>query len=128
MFVAQLVVSLRSYTRQQLTQDIVAGAVVGVVALPLAMAFAITSGVPPERGLYTAIVAGFLISALGGSTVPRTSTRRSRAPACSSAAATRPAPSPPGSDPPRCNPQHRSPAPVLHAETPAPGPGAASAP
>src|ERR1700736_1756409 len=46
-----------------------AGVVVGVVALPLALAFAIGSGVPPERGLYTAIVAGFLISALGGSRV-----------------------------------------------------------
>src|SRR5216117_331507 len=46
-----------------------AGVVVAVVALPLAMAFAIASGLPPERGLYTAIVAGFLISALGGSRV-----------------------------------------------------------
>src|SRR5260370_39113374 len=46
-----------------------AGVVVGVVALPLALAFAIASGVPPERGLYTAIIAGFLISALGGSRV-----------------------------------------------------------
>src|SRR5438874_8001025 len=46
-----------------------AGVVVGVVALPLALAFAIASGVPPERGLYTAVVAGFLISALGGSRV-----------------------------------------------------------
>lgn len=46
-----------------------AGVVVGIVALPLALAFAIASGVPPERGLYTAIVAGFLISALGGSRV-----------------------------------------------------------
>jgi sulfate permease, SulP family len=47
----------------------VAGVVVGIVALPLALAFAIASGVPPERGLYTAIIAGFLISALGGSRV-----------------------------------------------------------
>src|ERR1700737_5409933 len=45
------------------------GVVGGIVALPLALAFAIASGVPPERGLYTAIVAGFLISALGGSRV-----------------------------------------------------------
>src|SRR5436189_6362044 len=45
------------------------GVVVGIVALPLALAFAIASGVPPERGIYTAIIAGFLISALGGSRV-----------------------------------------------------------
>lgn len=50
-------------------RDVIAGVVVGIVALPLALAFAIASGVPPERGLYTAIVAGFLISALGGSRV-----------------------------------------------------------
>jgi len=52
-----------------MTRDVIAGIVVGIVALPLALAFAIASGVPPERGLYTAIVAGFLISALGGSRV-----------------------------------------------------------
>jgi SulP family sulfate permease len=69
MFVPQLVNSLRTCSRDQLMADLVAGVVVGVVALPLAMAFAIASGVPPERGLYTAIVAGFLISALGGSKV-----------------------------------------------------------
>ena len=50
-------------------RDVIAGVVVGIVALPLALAFAIASGVPPERGLYTAIIAGFLISALGGSRV-----------------------------------------------------------
>jgi SulP family sulfate permease len=50
-------------------RDVIAGVVVGIVALPLALAFAIASGVDPERGLYTAIVAGFLISALGGSRV-----------------------------------------------------------
>jgi len=50
-------------------RDLISGVVVGIVALPLALAFAIASGVPPERGLYTAIVAGFLISALGGSRV-----------------------------------------------------------
>jgi SulP family sulfate permease len=49
--------------------DIVAGVIVGIVALPLAIAFAIASGLPPERGLYTAIIAGFLVSALGGSRV-----------------------------------------------------------
>src|SRR5207247_7808524 len=50
-------------------RDLLAGVVVGIVALPLALAFAIASGVRPERGIYTAIVAGFLISALGGSRV-----------------------------------------------------------
>lgn len=50
-------------------RDLTAGVVVGIVALPLALAFAIASGVPPERGLYTAIIAGFLISVLGGSRV-----------------------------------------------------------
>jgi sulfate permease, SulP family len=58
---------LRGYTARQFTQDLIAGLTVGLVALPLAMAFAIASGVPPQAGLYTAVVAGFLISALGGS-------------------------------------------------------------
>ncbi len=57
----------RSYTLHKFTQDGIAGLTVGLVALPLAMAFAIASGVPPQAGLYTAVVAGFLISALGGS-------------------------------------------------------------
>src|SRR5688572_14874476 len=55
--------------RRHWLPNIVAGVVVGVVALPLAMAFAIASGAKPEQGLYTAIVAGFLVSALGGSRV-----------------------------------------------------------
>lgn len=58
---------LHGYTAKQLSQDLVAGVTVGLVALPLAMAFAIASGVSPQAGLYTAVVAGFLISALGGS-------------------------------------------------------------
>ncbi len=58
---------LHGYTVRQFSQDLVAGLTVGLVALPLAMAFAIASGVPPQAGLYTAAVAGFLISALGGS-------------------------------------------------------------
>lgn len=58
---------LRGYTVQQFSHDLVAGLTVGLVALPLAMAFAIASGVSPQAGLYTAVVAGFLISALGGS-------------------------------------------------------------
>ncbi len=69
MFVPKSVVWLRQYSRALFQGDLAAGIVVGVVALPLAMAFAIASGVPPERGLYTAVVAGFLISALGGSRV-----------------------------------------------------------
>src|SRR5690349_21241369 len=69
MFVPKLIVCLRDYSWAQFRKDIGAGLVVGLVALPLAMAFAIASGVPPERGLYTAVVAGFLISALGGSRV-----------------------------------------------------------
>lgn len=69
MFVPQLVRCLRTYTRQQFVSDMTAGVVVGIVALPLAMAFAIASGLTPERGLYTAIVAGLLISVLGGSRV-----------------------------------------------------------
>src|SRR5690606_5265456 len=60
---------LRQYNRTKLTSDLFAGMTVGVVALPLAMAFAIASGLPPERGLFTAIVAGFLISLFGGSKV-----------------------------------------------------------
>jgi sulfate permease, SulP family len=67
--VPKLVTTLRGYTREQFTADLTAGVIVGIVALPLSIAFAIASGVGPERGLYTAIVAGFLISALGGSRV-----------------------------------------------------------
>lgn len=59
--------SMRSYDRQQLGADIASGLTVGVIALPLAIGFGIASGVTPGQGLWTAIVAGFLISALGGS-------------------------------------------------------------
>ena len=58
---------LRNYNGRTFAADLIAGITVGLVALPLAMAFAIASGVPPQTGLYTAIIAGFLISALGGS-------------------------------------------------------------
>src|SRR5215813_10513673 len=61
------VLCLRSYTPQKFFSDLLAGITVGLVALPLAMAFAIASGVPPQAGLYTAVFAGGLISALGGS-------------------------------------------------------------
>jgi len=68
-FRPKLLDSLKGYTRQQLGADVAAGITVGVVALPLAMAFAIASGLKPEAGLFTAIIAGFIISALGGSKV-----------------------------------------------------------
>jgi SulP family sulfate permease len=61
------VTALRNYTKEQFLHDSVAGVTVGLVALPLAMAFAIASGMAPESGLYCAVVAGFLISVLGGS-------------------------------------------------------------
>ncbi|WP_343703090.1 sulfate permease [Chitinophaga sp.] len=57
------------YTQAQFLRDLLAGLIVGVVALPLAIAFAIASGVSPEKGLYTAIIGGFIISAFGGSRV-----------------------------------------------------------
>ena len=63
----KLLTSLRNYNRGLFLHDLMAGLTVGMVALPLAMAFGIASGVTPQAGLYTAIVAGFLISALGGS-------------------------------------------------------------
>jgi len=63
------ILALKGYTRRDFLADLVAGVTVGLVALPLAMAFAIASGVPPQAGLYCAVIAGFLISALGGSRV-----------------------------------------------------------
>ena len=68
-FVPKLFTTLKGYTRAQLQADLGAGVIVGVVALPLAIAFAIASGVTPDRGLYTAVIAGFIISGLGGSRV-----------------------------------------------------------
>ena len=56
----------KNYSKEDFTSDLIAGITVGLVALPLAMAFAISSGVPPQSGIYCAIVAGFIISALGG--------------------------------------------------------------
>jgi len=69
MLVPKSLTTLKTYNRSQFAADVLAGVIVGIVALPLAIAFAIASGVTPDRGLYTAIVAGFLISALGGSRV-----------------------------------------------------------
>ncbi len=68
-FVPKLATTLRGYTREAFRADVTAGVIVGIVALPLSIAFAIASGVTPDRGLWTAIVAGFVISALGGSRV-----------------------------------------------------------
>src|SRR5207248_564189 len=67
--VPKSITTLKSYNRSQFSADLVAGVIVGIVALPLAIAFGIASGVTPDRGLVTAIVAGFLISLLGGSRV-----------------------------------------------------------
>ena len=69
MFRPKLVDALRGYDRATFLSDLAAGVTVGIVALPLAIGFAIASGVEPSRGLWTAIVAGLLISALGGSLV-----------------------------------------------------------
>lgn len=68
-FRPRLLADLRAYDTARLARDLGAGATVGIVALPLAMAFAIASGLPPQSGLWTAIIGGFLISALGGSSV-----------------------------------------------------------
>ncbi len=68
-FRPRLLQAMAGYSRGQFLADLGAGITVGIVALPLAMAFAIASGVKPEAGLFTAIIAGFLISALGGSQV-----------------------------------------------------------
>lgn len=69
MFKPELLKSLKGYNSKIFLKDLSAGIIVGIVALPLAIAFAIASGVEPERGIYTAIIAGFLISVLGGSKV-----------------------------------------------------------
>src|ERR1700730_7444504 len=69
MFRPKIFDTLKTYNRQQFNKDLMAGLIVGLVALPLAIAFAIASGVSPEKGLFTAIIAGFIISAMGGSRV-----------------------------------------------------------
>src|SRR5712671_7595772 len=68
-FRPKLLDTLKTYSRQDFRADLIAGLTVGVVALPLAMAFAIASGVPPQAGIFTAVIAGFIISALGGTKV-----------------------------------------------------------
>ncbi|MBF0594638.1 MAG: sulfate permease [Candidatus Omnitrophica bacterium] len=69
MFSPKLLTCLKDYSKDKFIADCIAGIIVGVVAIPLAIAFAIASGVSPDKGLFTAIVAGFIISALGGSRV-----------------------------------------------------------
>ena len=64
-----LLTSLKSYNRTQFVKDVTAGIIVAIIALPLSIALALASGVGPEAGIFTAIVAGFVISALGGSSV-----------------------------------------------------------
>lgn len=68
-FRPRLFETLKGYSTKDLVPDLVAGVTVGIVALPLAMAFAIASGVKPEAGIFTAVIAGFIISALGGTKV-----------------------------------------------------------
>src|SRR5882672_2290558 len=68
-FRPRLADALKEYSSQTFLADLTAGITVGIVALPLAMAFAIASGVKPEAGIFTAVIAGFIISALGGSRV-----------------------------------------------------------
>lgn len=61
--------TLKNYSKEKFFTDLMAGIIVGIVALPLAIAFGIASGVSPEQGLITAIIAGFIVSFLGGSNV-----------------------------------------------------------
>lgn len=65
----QLILSLKNYSRKNFVGDLISGIIVAIIALPLSIALALASGVAPEQGLYTAIVAGFCVSALGGSKV-----------------------------------------------------------
>ncbi|MBF0479936.1 MAG: sulfate permease [Candidatus Omnitrophica bacterium] len=69
MFSPKLFTCLKNYSKEQFIADSIAGMIVGVVAIPLAIAFAIASGVSPDKGLFTAIIAGFIVSVLGGSRV-----------------------------------------------------------
>ena len=64
-----LLTCMKTYSREQFVKDVTAGIIVAIIALPLSIALALASGVGPEAGIFTAIVAGFVISALGGSSV-----------------------------------------------------------
>src|SRR5205823_12007477 len=68
-FRPRLVDALKGYSAQNFFADLIAGLTVGIVAVPLAMAFAIASGVKPEAGIFTAVIAGFIISAIGGTRI-----------------------------------------------------------
>ena len=68
-FKPKLVSCLKNYSKETFMADLMAGIIVGIVALPLAIAFGIASGVSPEKGIITAIIAGFIISLMGGSKV-----------------------------------------------------------
>jgi SulP family sulfate permease len=69
MFVPKLITCLKNYSKQQFIKDFTAGLIVAIIAFPLSIALAIASGVSPEKGLYTAVIGGFIISFLGGSRV-----------------------------------------------------------
>lgn len=69
MLIPKFFTTLKTYNKGQFYKDLSAGVIVGIIALPLAIAFGIASGVSPEKGLFTAVIAGFIISALGGSKV-----------------------------------------------------------
>lgn len=68
-FMPKLFSSMKTYSKEQFVKDVIAGVIVAIIALPLSIALALASGVGPEQGLYTAIIAGFVIAALGGSSV-----------------------------------------------------------
>ena len=68
-FQPKLISALKNYSKEKFMTDLMAGIIVGIVALPLAIAFGIASGVSPEKGLVTAIIGGFIVSLLGGSSV-----------------------------------------------------------
>ena len=68
-FMPKLFSSMKTYSKEQFVKDVIAGIIVAIIALPLSIALALASGVGPEQGLYTAIIAGFVIAALGGSSV-----------------------------------------------------------
>ncbi len=67
--IPQLILSLKNYSKKKFANDLISGVIVAIIALPLSIALALASGVSPEQGIYTAIIAGFFVSALGGSKV-----------------------------------------------------------